>query len=123
MNFFQRRAILKKANFLDLTPVRIINEEIDSDNIVTLLIPKFTSNFGIKYLQPKIKSPYIKMKLDELGSASWQAIDSKKKVSELIEELEVKFGKKIEPAAERFTKFLTILYDQKIIAYKEIIGD
>jgi hypothetical protein len=123
MNFFQRRAILKKANFLDLTPVRIIKEETDKDNIVTLLVPKFTSKFGAKYLQPRIKSPYIKMKLDQLGSASWLAIDGSKKVADIIVELEKTFGEKITPASERFTKFLTILYDQKLIVYQEILGD
>lgn len=123
MNFFQRRAILKKANFLDLTPIRLINEEIDSDNAVTLLMPKFTSKFGVRYLQPKVKSPFIKLKLDELGSASWFAIDGKKKVSDIICDLEQKFGSKIHPADERFMKFLTILYDQKLITYNEVKGE
>jgi hypothetical protein len=123
MNFFQRRAILKNANFLDLTPIRIISEEVNSDNIVTLLVPKFTSKFGMKYLQPKVKSPFMKMKLDELGSVSWLAIDGKKKVDEIIKDLDKRLGEKIRPVDERFTKFLTILYNEKYITYEEVKGE
>jgi hypothetical protein len=61
--------------------------------------------------------------LDELGSASWLAINGEKKVSEIADELEKKFGEKIHPVEERLTKFLSLLYNHKLILYKEIIGD
>ncbi len=123
MNFFKRRAILKNANHLMLTPVRFVGEEVDQNNFVALLIPKFTNNFAKKYFQPRSKSPFIKLKLDELGSASWLAINGEKKVSEIADELEKKFGEKIHPVEERLTKFLSLLYNHKLILYKEIIGD
>ncbi|MFA7228751.1 MAG: PqqD family protein [Melioribacteraceae bacterium] len=123
MNFFQRRAKLKNANYLEVTPVRNVNDELNEDKLVTVLIPKVTSRLGKKYFEPMLKSPYIKLKLDEIGSASWLAIDGKKKVGEIAAELDKIFGKKIAPVEERLTKFLTTLYEQRLITFQEIKGE
>lgn len=123
MNFFQRRAKLKNANYLEVTPVRVLSEEIDENSLVTLLIPKVTNRIAKKYFEPMLKSPVIKLKLDEIGSASWLAIDGKKKVSEIASELVQKFGDKIDPVEERLTKYLTTLYEQRFITFQEIKGE
>ena len=123
MNFFQRRARLKNVNYLEVTPVRVLNEEIDENNIVTVLIPKVTNRFAKKYFEPMLKSPVIKLKLDEIGSASWLAIDGKKNVAEIATELLKKFGDKIDPVDERLTKYLTTLYEQRFISFQEIKGE
>ena len=123
MNFFQRRAKLKNANYLEVTPIRVLNEEVDENNLVTILIPKVTNSFAKKYFEPMLKSPVIKLKLDEIGSASWLAIDGKKKVVEIATELVQKFGDKIDPVEERLTKYLTTLYEQRFITFQEIKGE
>lgn len=123
MNFFQRRAKLKNANYLEVTPLRILNEEVDQNNIVTILIPKVTNRFAKKYFEPMLKTPVIKLKLDEIGSASWLAIDGKKKVADIAAELVQKFGDKIDPVEERLTKYLTTLYEQRFITFQEIKGE
>ena len=123
MNFLQRRAKLKNANYLEVTPFRVLNEEIDENSFVTILIPKVTNSFAKKYFEPMLKSPLIKLKLDEIGSASWLAIDGKKKVAEIATELVQKFGDKIDPVEERLTKFLTTLYEQRFITFQEIKGE
>lgn len=123
MNFFQRRAKLKNANYLEVTPLRILKEEVDQNNFVTVLIPKVTNRFAKKYFEPMLKTPVIKLKLDEIGSASWLAIDGKKKVAEIAAELVQKFGDKIDPVEERLTKYLTTLYEQRFITFQEIKGE
>ncbi|MGK9477141.1 PqqD family protein [Melioribacter sp. OK-6-Me] len=120
MNFFGRQKIDK--NYLDLIPVRKVEYEKDG-NLVTLLIPKFTSNFATKFIMPRLKSKYIRLRLDELGSASWLEIDDNSKVAEICNRLRNKFGNKIEPVEERLTRFLTRLYVEKIISFKEIEGE
>jgi hypothetical protein len=120
MNFFQRRAILKKANHLDLTPIRMVTEEIDDANMVTVLIPKFTSKLGKKLITPSLKAPYIRLKLDLFGSATWLAIDGQKKVGAIAQLLLEKFGDKIQPVEDRLTKFLALLYEQRLVSYEEI---
>lgn len=123
MNFFQRRKKLKNSNYLELTPLHLMNYEVDENNNVTILIPKFTSEFSKKYLMTKLKNSYIKLKLDELGSAAWLEVDGKKNVSEIAFNLTQKFGNKIQPTEERLTKYLTQLYEQKLITFEEIKGE
>lgn len=120
LSFTERRKILKKANYLELHPVRLQKEEIDDENLVTILIPKFKNPVLVKYLVPKIKSPDIKLKLDELGSAAWLLMDGKKNVALVASLLTEKFGDKIQPVNERLTKFLTGLYEQRLITFQEI---
>jgi hypothetical protein len=123
MKLFQRSTKLRNANYLELRPIRRINEEVDPQNLVTVLIPKFTSQFAKKFVQPIIKSPFIKLKLDDLGSASWLAIDGIKSVGDICKELVEKFGDKIQPVEERLTKFLTQLYEHRLITFEELKGD
>lgn len=121
MKLLQRRAILKGANYLDLRPAKIAKEEIDENNMVTILYPKFISKFAQKYIIPKMRSPHVRLKLDALGSAAWLAIDGVKKVSEIVQELEKKFDGKEPGIEERLTRFLTLLYEQKIISFAELL--
>jgi hypothetical protein len=122
MNFFQRRKVLKKANYLDLTPICAKKHLIGDDEKVTVLIPKFTNKFVVERIVPKLKHPDMKLNLDEIGSAVWLLMDGKKKVKEIALELSQKFGDKIQPVDERLTKFLTQLYEQRLITFDEIKG-
>jgi hypothetical protein len=123
MKLFQRNTKLKDANYLDLRPIRKMTEEVNPQNYVTVLIPKFTNQFAKKYLQPLSRSPFIKLQLDELGSASWLAIDGVKNVGDICTELVGKFGNKIQPVEERLTEFLTQLYEHRLITFEELKGD
>ncbi|MDH7604457.1 MAG: PqqD family protein [Melioribacter sp.] len=114
---------MKSANYLELTPVHLMKYESDENNFVTIHIPKFNSSFSFKYIMPRLKNPFIKLKLDELGSAAWLEIDGKKKVLEIADRLTQKFGSKVQPVEERLTKFLTQLYEQRLITFEEIKGE
>ena len=122
MNFFQRRKILKNTSAFDLTPIHFVQHELGENNIVTVLIPKFTNKITVKVFEPRLKTPHIKLKLDELGSAVWLAIDGKKKVGAIASELVGSFGDKIKPVEERLPKFLTQLYEQRLITFEELKG-
>lgn len=105
-------------NLLELTPVRINNHE-QVDGLVNILIPKFKKEFMKKFI-PKNKSKDIRVKLDELGSAAWLAIDGRKKVLSIVEELRLKFGDKIEPAVDRVPQFINGLYANNLLYFKEL---
>jgi len=122
MNFFQRRALLKKANYLELTPIRMMAEEVGENNMVTILMPKFINRWAKKCFDPFLKIPHVKLKLDALGSASWLAIDGKKKVGEIAHELTQKFNTETD-IVNRLTKFFSFLYEQRIITFREISSD
>jgi len=119
MNLLKRRALLKKANYLELTPIRIITEEVDDHGKVTLLMPKFINRFAKKYLTPLCKTPHTKLRLDVLGSSVWLTIDGQKTVAEITQEITQKFNAETE-ITPRLTQFLTLLYEQKIITFREV---
>jgi hypothetical protein len=98
-----------EVNLWELIPVRKFEFEKSENELVTILIPKFTNKFLVQYLMPRLKYPFIKIKLDEIGSAVWNEIDGKKKVGEIADILEKKFGEKIQPIEERLSKFFTQL--------------
>lgn len=123
MNFFQRRKKLKNTNFLDLTPVHLADFKISQSNYITVFIPKFTSKFAKKYIVPRLKNPFIKLRLDKIGSSAWLEIDGQKKVLEIANNLSQRYGDKVYPVEERLTKFLTQLYEQKLITFQEIKGE
>lgn len=120
VGFLQRRKILKNKNALDLTPVRKYSEESGEDDLVSIIIPKFKNKFVREYILPRLKSPIVKVKLDEFGSASWLLFDGKNTVSDIAEKLVEKFGDRIQPVEERIVKYTTNLYLNGFISFKEI---
>jgi hypothetical protein len=120
--FFGKRKdnLSESLNYLNLTPCKLLKEEKSEDGLLFLLIPRFSSKFANKYILPKLKSPNIKLKLDEIGTETWLLIDSKKNVGTIAGELEKKFGDRIKPVNQRLTTFLTQLYRQKFISFIEI---
>lgn len=119
LGFFERRKIFKSISMLDLTPFRKIEHSVEADGTITLLYPKFKNPKISRFMLGR-KTPYIHMKLDEIGSASWLQIDGKKKVNEIAESLEMQFGEKIHPVHDRLGKFLSQLYNNKYISFNEI---
>ena len=120
MNFFERRKILKKADYFDLHPFRIYKEEIDENGFATIIIPKFSNKLAIRIFNPRIKSPVIRMKLDEIGTTAWLAMDGKKSVGDIAKIMVDKLGDKVDPIEERLPKFITLIYEQKYISFVEI---
>jgi hypothetical protein len=121
VGYYKRRKILSKANFLDLTPIHNYNYETNAAGQVTILIPRFTDWLGKHLLQPRLKHPFMKLSLDDLGSATWILSDGRRNVKEICNQLKKQFGKRIEPAEDRVTRFLSQLYMKKIILFKEIL--
>jgi len=120
MNFFQRRKILKGVNYLSLTPIRLKEHEDIDDGKVAIIFPKFKRKSMRKFFVPGNKSEFVRIKLDELGTASWLAIDGKKSVKDICIDLENKFGERIHPVEERTTKFFSSLYEQRYITFAEL---
>lgn len=126
MNLFQRRKILRKANYLDLTPVRISDHEIREDGKVNILLPRFKNKIALRMFKPPKKSNYIPIKLDEIGSAIWLLIDGKLRVMEICEKIKTLYPDKmqlLEENEKRVTQFLSLLYQQRYISFKEIMGN
>lgn len=124
LSFFQRRKILKKVNYLDLTPLRRMEFDVLSDGKVDILMPRFRHPALKRILQPNWKQEVIRIHLDEIGSAIWLYIDGSLKVNEVCSRLQAAYPEKLQPQDEtekRVTQFLSLLYQEKYISFKEII--
>jgi hypothetical protein len=119
LNFFQRRSILKKLNYLDATPIRRCEHETAENGIVTLVIPKFKNQKLNNFLFQPWKR-FFRIALDELGSEVWMQIDGHTKVAEICKKVYEICGDKIMPVEQRVTKFLTTLYETRYITFAEI---
>jgi len=117
--FGRKEKVVQNINLYDLIPQKKFNYEVNDSNLVTILIPKFTNKFLVQHLMPRLKHPYIKIKLDEIGSAVWLEIDGKKKVGEISKILEEKFGEKIQPIDERLSRFFAQLHFNQFITFKK----
>lgn len=124
MNFFQRRKVLRRANFLDLVPVRMIGEESAEGDRVNLLMPRFKKKITSSIFQPRSKEPYIRIRLDLFGSLAWMLIDGTATVGQIAGALKAKHPEKFRPedeTEERVTKFFAMLYQQRYISFREIM--
>ncbi|MCX6266128.1 MAG: PqqD family peptide modification chaperone [Bacteroidetes bacterium] len=123
MNFLQRRRILKKANFLDLTPVRVLGHELRDDGGINLLMPRFKNRVNAALFQPNSKGRYIFIKLDRFGGHTWMLIDGQNHVAKICAQLKEQFPEELQPVEEaevRVTNFLSLLYRERYITFREI---
>lgn len=115
----KKRGVEKpKINLLDLIPVRNIKWEKKEDGLIILLKPKFEHSFLKKYVLPRLKKPYFKIKLDHVGSFTWELCDGSLRVKEVAKSLKDKFGEDVEPLYDRLALFLQSLEKTHLIFYK-----
>lgn len=117
---FKKKKINSSINYLELTPKRVYNYEVESSGKISVLVPKFKNKLLVNFLAPRLKAPYIKAKLDDFGSLTWIEMDGTKNVESISQLLTDKFGDKVQPVNERLTKFLTQLYQYNFITFNEI---
>ena len=119
VNFFQRRKILKKLNYMEATPIRKSKFETDEHGIVTIVVPKFKNEkFNTFFCSPRKR--FFRIVLDELGSNVWLQVDGRTKVGTICEKSLELLGDKVQPVQTRVTKFLTMLYEARYISFQEI---
>jgi hypothetical protein len=124
VSFFRRRKVLKEVNSLDLHPVRMIGSEKREEENINLLLPRFNNRLASKIFQPHWKEKFIKIKLDAFGSAVWELCDGIKDVNEICNNLQEQFPGKfgnLDETHERVGKFMSVLYQQKFISFKELL--
>ncbi len=107
-----------EINLLDLIPVKNIDWEKQDDGLIVLLKPKFTHPFFKKHVLPRLKNPFYRVKLDDVGSFIWEQCDGKTFVKHLAQSLKEEFGEKIEPLYDRLALFLQHLERNHFIVFK-----
>lgn len=103
---------------MDLIPVKDpeVRYETDDNGIVTVFVE--WKGFYHRIAQKFFRRPRVSdIRMDELGSFVWLAIDNSKDVHQLSCELENRFPK-MEKSLSRLIRFLEILHDNRLIFWK-----
>lgn len=94
---------------------KLVDWEDGPDGGAVLLVPKFRRGPLARWLQPRLKKPFIRVKLDTIGSFVWRRLIAGETFDEIVAEMNSHFGEKAHPTEERLKKFLAILYKDKFI--------
>lgn len=114
----KRKGEEREINLLELVPVRNIEWKKMEEGQIVLLKPKIRHPFFAKRILPRLKNPYYKVRLDEVGSYIWEQCDGVQTVKNLAHNLRKKFGEKVEPLYDRLALFLQSLERNQFIFYK-----
>ncbi len=108
----------KELNLLELTPIRNIKWKTDDQGNIILLKPKYRNPFLAKHVLPRMKHPFYRVKLDEMGSFFWKNCDGKNNVKEIARLHREKFGDDAEPVLDRISLFIQDLDRNRFITFK-----
>lgn len=99
----------RPAHWDNIVPKRTIDSEDGPDGGAVLLVPRFRKGPLARWLQPRLKRPHIRVKLDEFGSFVWRRIDGNSAFSTISKAMTDEFGDRIAPADDRLKNFLILL--------------
>jgi hypothetical protein len=102
-----------ERNLLDLKPVRLVEHLLEGEQ-VAVLIPRFRSRW-MGWLQRRLSRPYVKLRLDSLGTAVWLDCNGDHKVLDIGHRLKRRFGEEVEPVWDRLGLFLRQMRSGKLI--------
>lgn len=98
-------------------PVRQARFEERPDGRITLFIPRFTSRFARRWIQPLFARPEFRVQLDDLGSALWRACDGQTSVEGIVTALHARTGDDRAELHARVHQFLRRLWREGSIQY------
>jgi len=104
---------------LELVPSRNYEHNYREENLIDVLVPRFNDKIFGKILQPRLKNPFIRANLDELGSNTWELIDEKKSVTDIINLMTDKFSEEND-IENRIVVFIQNLYKNGFIKFINI---
>ena len=99
----------------DVVATRAIEWEDGPEDRAVLLVPRFRKGPLARWLQPRLKRPHIKVKLDELGTFVWRRLDGATPFCRIAEAMREQFGEQAEPAEARLKAFFTLLYKDNFV--------
>ena len=102
--------------------MRLHEYEEQETGRVVILVKKF-KNVRFSHFALGRHSPVIRIKLDEIGSEVWKAIDGVSNVATLLDRLNtlwIDVPDKTIGLEKRLAGFLSIMYDNRYISFMEI---
>jgi len=80
------------ATLDDLQPIRHHPWVEREGDLVTVLVPKFTSRFARRWFVPLLAKPDLRVRLDAVGSFVWGQCDGTATIREIGERVAARFG-------------------------------
>ena len=115
----KRKKEPEPINLFDLIPTQNIGWVKNEEGLTILFKPKFQNPFLKRYILSRLKRPFFKIKLDDVGSYVWELCNGKRTVKEIALGLSDKFGENVEPLYDRLTSFLQNLEKNHFIYYRK----
>ena len=82
----------EKINLLEVIPLRKSHITTEwEDDCAVIVFPRFKRAWIQRLLLPKSMSPYIRVRLEDKGTAVWNLIDGENTVNDIIEKLADQF--------------------------------
>lgn len=100
----------------ELVMVREVNWR-DEDGIAVIIAPRFGKGFLCWFLRRLFKNPFIRLKLDEMGTHVWKMCDGSYTIGEIVKSLEETFGDDAGNARERVDFYLRGLHRQHWLSF------
>lgn len=109
----------KQINLLELTPAQRVSWETAENGTVVVLIPKFQNELLVRWVMPRLSSPYVRLRLDTLGSFVWKQCDGKTTVAVIAERMKGEFGDSLQQVHDRIRTFLLTLEKSDLVNLHE----
>jgi hypothetical protein len=93
---------------------RTAEHEVDPKGCVIVLQPRFSWK-PLQRLMVRWKRPYLRVKLDELGSFVWLRCEGVATVSEIVVCIEEAFGDKVPNVRDRTLRFVRMLARSQLV--------
>ena len=108
---------LEGVNLLGLAPVRLAEWEDEHGKVVVLR--PFPTARGVRGLLDRFfhRMSASRIRLDEVGSVAWRALDGSRTVAEVAELLREEFGEKVDPADRRLAHLIWQMRREGLVAY------
>jgi hypothetical protein len=108
---------LEAVNLLEIRPLRVAQWEREGDR-VTVIRPRPTGRLPRVLIEGLLHLLAArKLRLDEIGSASWLLLDGKHSVAEVANILRQRFGERVEPTEERLGHLVRVFRREGLVAY------
>jgi len=118
---FKRRKLreLEAVNLLKIRPARVACWEEQGDRVVVVR-PHPTGRMpGVLLDRFLHLLAARRLRLDEIGSASWRLLDGERNVAEVAHILREQFGERVEPAEERLGHLVRVFRREGLVTYPE----
>ncbi|MBN1282511.1 MAG: PqqD family protein [Proteobacteria bacterium] len=99
----------------DVVAKRTVEWEDGPEDRAVLLVPRFRRGPLARWLQPRLKRPHMRVKLDDLGTFVWRRLDGNTPFDEIAKAMEGHFGERAAPADQRLKAFFTILHKDRFV--------